>query len=43
MTYLEEKTIKLLIIDNTTKFYARYVDDSLFVIKREDVRRIQNL
>ena len=25
------------------KFYARYVDDTLFVIKREGVRRIQNL
>ena len=43
MTYLEEKTIKPLIIDNTTKFYAIYVDDTLFVIKREDVRRIQNI
>ena len=25
------------------KFYARYVDDTLFVIKHEDARRIQNL
>ena len=43
MTELEEKVIKLLINDNRIKFYAIYVDDSLFVIKREDVRRIQNL
>ena len=42
MTYLEEKTIKPLII-STIKFYAIYVDDTLFVIKREDVRHIQNL
>ena len=35
--------IKPLINDNTIKFYARYVDDTLFVIKRENVRRIQNL
>ena len=28
MTYLEEKTIKPLIIDNTIKFYAIYVDDN---------------
>ena len=43
MTELEEKVIKLLINDNRIKFYAIYVDDSLFVIKREDVRRTQNL
>ena len=42
ITYLEEKTIKPLII-STIKFYAIYVDDTLFVIKREDVRHIQNL
>ena len=43
MTDLEEKVIKPLINDNTIKFYARYVDDTLFVIKREDFCRIQNL
>ena len=43
MTDHEEKVIKPLINDNTIKFYARYVDDTLFVIKRENVRRIQNL
>ena len=43
MTDFEEKVIKPLINDNTIKFYGRYVDDTLFVIKREDVGRIQNL
>ena len=43
MADLKEKVIKLLINDNTIKFYARYVDDNLFVIKQEDVGRIQNL
>ena len=43
MTYLEQKIIKPLINDNTINFYTRYVGDTLFVIKSEDVRRIQNL
>ena len=43
MTDLEENVIKPLINDNTIKFYARYIDDTLFVIKRKDVPRIQNL
>ena len=43
MTDLEEKVIKPLIDDNTIKLYARYVDNTLFVIKCEDVCRIQNL
>ena len=43
MTYLEQKVIKPLVNDNTINFYTRYVGDTLFVIKREDVRRIQNL
>ena len=43
MTYLEQKVIKPLINDKTINFYTRYVGDTLFVIKREDVRRIQNL
>ena len=42
MTDLEEKVIKPLINDNKIKFYARYVDDTRYVIKREDVCRIQN-
>ena len=43
MADLEEKVIKLLINGNTIKFYARSVDDNLFLIKQEDVGRIQNL
>ena len=38
LCYLEEKVIKPLINDNAIKFYARYEDDTLFAIKREDVR-----
>ena len=37
MTDLKEKVIKPLINDNTIKFYARDVDDTLFVIKRKMV------
>ena len=40
---LEEKVINSLINSNAIKFYARYVDVTLFVIKREDVPPIQNL
>ena len=43
MTDLEEKVIKPLINDNVIKFYTRYVDGILFVIKHEDVGCIQNL
>ena len=43
ITDLEEKLTKPLINDNATKLYARYVGDTLSVIKCEDVRRIQNL
>ena len=43
MIDLGKKFIKPLINDNTIKFYARYVDDTLFVIKRKDVCHIQNL
>ena len=39
----EEKVINSLINNNAIKFYARYVDVTLFVIKREDVPPIQNL
>ena len=40
---LEEKVIKFLINNNTIKLYARYVDATLFVKKREAVCPIQNL
>ena len=43
MTHLEEKVMKPLINDNTIKFYARYVDDTLFAIKDKDICCIQNL
>ena len=43
MTDLEEKVMKPLTDNNTIKFYAIYVGDTLFVIKRKDVRRMQNL
>ena len=43
MTDLEEKFFKPLINDNAITFCERYVGDTLFVIKRKDVRRIQNL
>ena len=43
MTDLEEKVIKPLINDNAVKFYARYVHNILFVIKREYARRVRNL
>ena len=40
---LEENVINSLINNNTIKFYARYVDVTVFVIKREDVRPIQDI
>ena len=43
VTDLEEKVVKLLINDSKIKFYIIYTDDTLFTIKREDVRRIKNL
>ena len=35
--------IEPLIDDNTITFYARYVDDTFFVVNHEDVRCVQNL
>ena len=43
ITDLEEKLTKPLINDNVIELYARYVGDTLSVIKCEDLRRIQNL
>ena len=42
MIDFEEKVIKTLINDNRIRFNARFVNDTLFVIKREGVSRIQN-
>ena len=43
MTDLDGKLRKPLISNNTINLYARYVEHILFIIKREDVCRIQNL
>ena len=40
MTELEEKIIKTFVDDFTIKFYGRYLDDTLLVIKPKDIRRI---
>ena len=40
MTELEEKVIKKFVDDDTIKFYERYVDDTLLVIKLKDIGRI---
>ena len=48
MVGIKKKVIKPLINDNTIKFYVgdmqvmRYVGDTLHVVKRKEVRRIQN-
>ena len=43
MTELENTTIKPLINDNIIKFYSRFVDDTLLVVKAEHIPRIHNL
>ena len=43
MTELENKVIKPLLNDGTVKFYCRYVDDTLPVVKPQDVSRIHKL
>ena len=40
MTELEKKVIKKFVDDGTIKFYGRYVDDALLVIKPKDTGRI---
>ena len=42
MTALEQKFTKQFIDDKTLTFYGRYVDDTLVVIKREDLNRVHN-
>ena len=39
MTELENKVVKPLMNDGTIKFYCRYVDDTLLVVKPQDVSR----
>ena len=43
MTELEDKVIKPLINDGAIKFYCWYVDDTLLVVKPQDVSRIHKL
>ena len=43
MTELEDKVIKPLINDSTIKFYCRYVDITLLVVKPQDVSRIKKI
>ena len=42
MTELERKVSKQFIDDRTLMFYGRYVDDTLVVIKPEDLNRVHN-
>ena len=43
MADLEEKIIKPLINSNIIKFYSRYVDDTLVLIKPENINYVHNL
>ena len=40
MTELEKAVVKKLIDEGTIKFYIRYVDDTLLLVKNEDVQRV---
>ena len=40
MTELEKLVVRKLIDDGTIKFYIRYVDDTLLLVKNEDVQRV---
>ena len=42
MNELEGIAIKQLIANGTIKFYTRFVDDSLFVIKPEKAKEVHN-
>ena len=42
MTELEESVIQPLINENVIKFYKRYVDDTLLLIKPTDIKRIHD-
>ena len=42
-TDLENKVIELLINDDPIKFYCRYVDNTLHVVKPQGVSRIPKL
>ena len=40
MTELEEKVIRKFVKDGVIKFYGRYVDDTILVIKPKDIGRV---
>ena len=42
MTELENKIIKPLITDGTIKFYSRFVDDTLLIVKPENVKQLHD-
>ena len=42
MTELEDVVIKPLIANGTIKFYTRFVDDTLLVIKPDNVKEVHN-
>ena len=42
MTGLEDVIIKPLIADDTIRFYSRFVDDTLLVMKPENVSQVNN-
>ena len=41
MVELESKVIRPLIDDGTIKFYTRFVDDTLLLLKQEDIERVK--
>ena len=43
MIELERKIMKQFIDDKTLMFYGRYVDDTLVVIKPEDLKCVHNI
>ena len=42
MTELEDVVIKPLIANGTVKFHTRFIDDTLLVIKPENVKEVHN-
>ena len=42
MTELEKKVVKPLIDDGTIRFYTRFVDDTLLLVKDEDIDLLKN-
>ena len=41
MVELESKIIRPLIEDGTIKFYTRFVDDTLLLLKKDDIERVK--